>query len=145
MPSLIIKTHLRKKNLDNIIKKGEEMKTKVEDQIKVLLYDTSWGGESILKIEHKKDIFTIKEDIDAFHIEKNDKVIFNSEFDLQTATFKININNITKSFIDIMKRYDEKILSEKSCLNGSDFTFRKLARLCEIIENDPKTTYEGLD
>ena len=121
------------------------MKTKVEDQIKVLSYDTSWGGESILKIEHKKDIFTIKEDIDAFHIEKNDKVIFNSEFDLQTATFKININNITKSFIDIMKRYDEEILSEKHCLNGSDFTFRKLARLCEIIEDDPKATYEGLD
>ena len=44
-----------------------------------------------------------------------------------------------------MKRYDEEILSEKHCLNGSDFTFRKLARLCEIIEDDPKATYEGLE
>lgn len=121
------------------------MKTKVEDQIKVLSYDTSWGGESILKIEHKKDIFTIKEDIDAFNIEKNDKVIFNSEFDLQTATYKININKINKSFIDIMKKYDKEFLSEKHCINGSDFTFRKLARLCEIIEDDPKATYEGLE
>lgn len=144
MPSLIIKTHLRKKNLDNIIKKGEEMKTKVEDQIKILSYDSSWGV-SIVKIEYKKDIFTIKQEINAFHIEKNDEVIFNSEFDLQTVTNKININNITKSFIDIMKRYDKEFLSEKYFLNGSDFTFRKLARLCEIIEDDPKATYEGLD
>ena len=139
-----MKTHLRKKNLDNIIKKGEEMKTKVEDQIKILSYDSSWGV-SIVKIEYKKDIFTIKQEINAFHIEKNDEVIFNSEFDLQTVTNKININNITKSFIDIMKRYDKEFLSEKYFLNGSDFTFRKLARLCEIIEDDPKATYEGLD
>ena len=120
------------------------MKTKVEDQIKVLSYDSSWGM-SIVKIEHKKDIFTIKQEINAFHIEKNDEIIFNSEFDLQTVTNKININNITKSFIDIMKRYDKEFLSEKYFLNGSDFTFRKLARLCEIIEDDPKATYEGLD
>jgi hypothetical protein len=120
------------------------MKTKVEDQIKILSYDSSWGV-SIVKIEHKKDIFTIKQEINAFHIEKNDEVIFNSEFDFQTVTYKININNITKSFIDIMKRYDKEFLSEKYFLNGSDFTFRKLARLCEIIEDDPKATYEGLE